>query len=211
MVRAMMDVSHETAQDKPWDARLAAQLIAPLRHTTLQPNHLTTVRLAVGLVGALVFAAGRHPSLAAWLIVLSNFLDHVDGEFARMTGRWSRFGHYYDLAADAVVTTALFVGIGAGLRHGPFGALAIGMGCVAGLAVAAIFHFRQKLESALGKQAVRQRMVLGFETEDVLYLLPLVPLFDVLREFLAAAAIGAPIGLLVVIGQHRSRMRAASG
>ncbi|MEQ8663266.1 MAG: CDP-alcohol phosphatidyltransferase family protein, partial [Gammaproteobacteria bacterium] len=79
--------------DKPWDARVAAWLIRPFitsRH--VMPNHFTALRLAVGLAGACCFARGDVPNLAALLIVASNFLDHTDGELARLGGKGSRFG-----------------------------------------------------------------------------------------------------------------------
>ena len=52
-------------------------------------------------------------------MVLSNFLDHTDGELARIGGKSSRIGHIYDLARDAAVTVMLFVAIGIGQRRNP--------------------------------------------------------------------------------------------
>ena len=99
--------------DKPWDARAAAWLIRPfIDSPRVMPNHFTALRLLVGLAGAACFALGDMPNLAALLIVASNFLDHTDGELARLGGKGSRFGHYFDLAADAMVTIGMFVGIG---------------------------------------------------------------------------------------------------
>ena len=46
---------------------------------------------------------------------MSNFLDHTDGELARMSGKSSRLGHLYDLASDAAVTILLFMAIGIGV------------------------------------------------------------------------------------------------
>ena len=47
--------------------------------------------------------------------MLSNFVDHTDGELARISGKSSRIGHFYDLACDALVTVMLFVGMGVGV------------------------------------------------------------------------------------------------
>jgi len=44
-------MSSATAQ-RPWDARLARKLVTPLKNSRVTPNHLTTVRLGVGLAGA---------------------------------------------------------------------------------------------------------------------------------------------------------------
>lgn len=190
-----------TTNTKPWDARLAAALVRPLCDTAISPNTLTTMRLAVGCYGAYLFASGVAPNLAAAIVVLSNFLDHTDGELARMSGKTSKFGHRYDLLSDVFVTVGLFVCIGWSLQSS-LGQAAIGMGLAAGLAVAGIFHLRNLIESAHGKRATAQLRLGGFEAEDILYLLPLVTLSDNLPWFLKAAAIGAPIAFLVVLGQY---------
>ena len=87
------------------------------RCSRVTPNHLTTVRLAVGLAGAAAFTPGTYgwSNVAALLLILSNFLDHTDGELARISGKTSRIGHIYDLASDAAVTILLFVAMGVGI------------------------------------------------------------------------------------------------
>lgn len=182
---------------KPWDARAAALLVRPFIDTRLHPNALTTLRLLVGLAGAWLFASGSQFNLAALCIVLSNFLDHTDGELARMSGKMSVFGHRYDLFSDALVTVGLFAGLGIGLRA-TLGDAATIYGFVAGIAVAGIFQLRHVIESQHGKAAVKQASFAGFETEDVLYLIPFVTLSGQEVGFLYAAAIGAPIALIVV-------------
>jgi phosphatidylglycerophosphate synthase len=47
-------------------------------------------------------------------MVVSNFLDHSDGELARVSGKSSRLGHVYDLVSDAAVTVVIFLAIGIG-------------------------------------------------------------------------------------------------
>ena len=135
--------------------------------------------------------------------MLSFWLDHADGELARMTGRTSSFGHYYDLAAGGAVLVALFVGIGIGLRDGTLGALAIGLGAGAGLATAVIFALRMELERRAGKAATRQPNLLGFEVEDVMYLVGPITWLGLLQPFLILAGIGAPLFALLVLWQCR--------
>ena len=182
------------AAPRPWDARLGRRLVTPLKDSWVTPNHLTTVRLAVGLAGALAFTPGTWgwTNLAALLVILSNFLDHTDGELARISGKTSRIGHLYDLASDALVTILLFVASASGWRpaaHGPCRSAlpAALLGALAGTAVALIFYLRMRIEELLGKAGTRQASLGGFETEDVLYLLPLVTLFGGLGTFLLAA------------------------
>ena len=186
---------------KPWDARLAYILVQPFKDSWITPNHFTTLRLMAGIGAGAAFASSHWPNLGALLLVLSNFLDHTDGELARLSGKTSRMGHLYDLACDAIVHVLLFVSIGIGLRETGLGGWALPLGVLAGVGVAAIFHLRHGIEQRHGKTAVRQPSLLGFEAEDVLYLLPLVTLLDGLLPFLIAAAIGAPIVAVLVLIQ----------
>jgi phosphatidylglycerophosphate synthase len=183
---------------------LARRLVTPLKDSRATPNHLTTVRLAAGLAAAAAFLPGTYgwTNIGALLMVLSNFLDHTDGELARLSGKTSRIGHIYDLASDAVVTVLLFlaIGIGVGTRVGTLLQLPPALlGLIAGIAVALIFYLRMRIESMAGKSGTQQGSLGGFETEDVLYLMPLVTVFSGLTNFLIAAAIGAPLFALWVI------------
>jgi len=183
------------APDKPWDARLAERLLRPWRDSGLTPNHLTTLRLLCGLAAcAFLSLGGFWPANAgAACFCLSNFLDHADGELARMTGMTSRFGHLYDLLSDAAVNVLLFVGMGIGLMNSELGVAALPLGCLAGLSVAGIFHMRHAIEQQVGRDRARQPHRGGVEAEDVLYLLPAITLAGQLLPFLILAAIGAPL------------------
>jgi phosphatidylglycerophosphate synthase len=181
-------------------------------NTFVTPNHLTTLRLLIGVAGALGLARGGFvwANAGALLIVLSNFVDHTDGELARISGKSSRIGHFYDLACDALVTVLLFVGLGLGI--GPVhevGRVLPGgfLGGLAGVAVAVIFFLRMRIEDMEGKSGTKQASVAGFETEDVLYLLPLVTLTGIITPFVVAASIGAPLFAIWVIVDYRRALR----
>jgi len=109
------------AAKHPWDARLARWLVWRLKDSWVTPNHLTTLRLTVGLAAAAAFTPGTYgwSNLAALLAIASNFLDHTDGELARISGRSSRSGHLYDMASDAAVTILIFIGMGVGVAAAP--------------------------------------------------------------------------------------------
>jgi len=197
---------------RPWDARLARRLVAPLIHSWVSPNHLTTLRLGAGLAAAAAFIPGSYgwSNLAALLLVLSNFLDHTDGELARMSGKTSRIGHLYDLASDAAVTILVFIAIGVGLAGTPgvdliFPPAALGL--AAGTAVALIFFLRMRIEELHGKTATQQASLGGFETEDVLYLFPLATLSNALAPMLLAASICAPAYAIWVAIDYRRVLR----
>jgi archaetidylinositol phosphate synthase len=186
------------SRSRPWDARLARRLVTPLKDSWVTPNLLTTVRLVVGLAAAAAFVPGAYgwSNIAAVLLVVSNFLDHTDGELARLSGKTSRFGHLYDLASDALVTILLFVAIGLGVANSGRSPLEVSpliLGGMAGISVSLIFYLRMRIEDALGKSATQQASLGGFETEDVLYLFPLATVFNVLTPLLLAAAVVAPL------------------
>jgi phosphatidylglycerophosphate synthase len=199
---------------RPWDARIARRLVLPLKHSRVTPNHLTTIRLAVGLAAAAAFLPGTYgwSNLAAVLLVLSNFLDHTDGELARISGKSSRIGHLYDLASDAAVTILLFIAIGAGVGDAPQNLLQtppVALGLIAGCSIALIFFLRMRIEDMAGKSATQQASLGAFETEDVLYLLPLVTLCNGVMPFLMVAAVCSPLFAIWVLIDYRRVLRSA--
>jgi phosphatidylglycerophosphate synthase len=185
-------------------------LVEPLRNSWVTPNHLTTVRLIVGLAAAAAFMPGTYgwSNVAAVLLALSNFIDHTDGELARVSGKSSRVGHIYDLASDAAVTILIFIAIGVGVGAKgpalPFPPAALG--AVAGSAIALIFFLRMRIEERVGKPGTMQATLGGFETEDVLYLLPLATLCDGTTLLLIAASLGAPLYASWVVIEYRRLM-----
>lgn len=200
------------AAAEPWDARLARRLVTPLKDTWVMPNHLTTARLALGLGAAAAFARGTYgwSNIGALLLILSNFFDHTDGELARISGKTSRVGHLYDIASDAAVTILLFIAMGVGLSRMPGTAPEFppaALGGLSGCAIATIFFLRMRIEELLGKAAIQQASLVGFETEDVLYLLPLVTLCNGVAPFLLTASICAPLYAIWVVIDYRRVVR----
>ena len=152
--------------------------------------------------GAWCFAqGGLSAHYGALLFILATFLDHTDGELARMTGRTSRFGHVFDHVAGGVVHVALFCGIGLGLMESGLGIWAAPLGLVAGVAVAAIFILRYEMERRLDQDATKQPSFAGFEIEDIMYIVGPVTWLGGLVPFLVLAGIGAPIFLAYQVWQ----------
>ncbi len=205
-------LSSPPAHLAPWDARAARALVRPLQHTWVTPNHLTTVRLVCGLVALSAFTRGSYGwmNAGALLLVVSNILDHTDGELARLSGKTSRLGHWYDLASDALITSLLFPCIGAGVGVRSQATLNLSpllLGTIAGVSVALIILLRMRIEAVGGKGASQQASLGGFQTEDILYLVPLVTLCSGASALLLAAAIGSPLYALWVIFDYRRRKR----
>ena len=199
----------DRADDKPWDAQIAYKLIYPLRNTFVTPNYLTSLRLLFGIFAGIFFALGeyKYSNIGAFCFVLSNFLDHADGELARLKNQMSSRGHIYDLISDALVNILLFLGMGIGLMQTNLGVYACIMGIISGTTVAAIFYMRNDIEKNIGKKNARQPHKSGVEAEDILYALPIITYFQLDYYFIFAASIGAPIFCIYVIKDYLGLMK----
>ena len=187
----------------PWDQRAARLLVKPLARTPVTPNQLTTVTLVLALAGCGLFATG-DPVLAGWaagLFVLARFLDHFDGELARLKGAASSFGYYYDYVAGAVSYAALFLGIGIGLAAGPLGSWALLLGLAGSVSALLSMGLNLGIDKALAEEkgsggesdAIGYPGYAGFELEDGIYLLAPVTWLGFLSPFFVAAGIGATV------------------
>lgn len=161
----------------------------------MTPNQLTALRLAAGLAAAGLLAVGAAPQIhwAAGLFLVSMLLDRADGDLARITGRTSPSGHTYDLIADALCNTLVFVGLGFGLRGGGFGDGAIAMGLLAGGSVATILWLVLRIEQAQGARSAELQGAAGFDPDDAMALIPIAIWLGWSAGLLVAASIGAPL------------------
>ena len=200
-------MSHDT-----WIHRVArACVAAPLAGTPVTPNHLTALRLVLGLASAAAFAGGERglvlAGCAAFLV--SMLLDRADGELARLTGRTSRLGHVFDVAADAVCDCLVLVAVGIGARHGMFGEWAIAMGALAGVSAAAILLALLHVEARRGAGTVRFSGPAGFDPDDAMILIPIALAADLADWLLLASALTAPAVALVLVPRLLKAARAA--
>jgi phosphatidylglycerophosphate synthase len=208
--RAGQTIKHAALRHGAPDQLLARFFVRPLVDTPVTPNHLTTVRLLLGLGACVAFAMSgqRGAAIGGILFLLSNLMDHADGELARLSGKTSRFGHLYDLWADAAVHILLFVAIGFGLRDSWIGWWAPPLGIIAGCAIAALFSLCQTLERRLGEKQGGVPKLGRLDMEDVLYLVGPIVWLGGLAPLLIAAAIGAPLFLLWLFWHHRGTLLA---
>lgn len=162
----------------PYDQRLARILVRPLAGLPLSPNVVTIGTLLLALVAAALFATGNgsDTNWAAGFFVLARFLDHFDGEVARLTGTTSRLGYYLDYLAGGFGYAALFAGIGWGLAESGLGpwALVLGGAGVASALLSLFLKLDLDRQSALAEgEAIGYPALAGFELEDGIY--PLAP------------------------------------
>ncbi|MBZ0263265.1 CDP-alcohol phosphatidyltransferase family protein [bacterium] len=88
----------------------------PLRKTPVSPNLVTLFSVIVGVAGAVGISLGTVQGIfwGGIFYAFSNVLDCSDGQLARMTGKFSRYGRIYDGVADYVVGLVTFLAIGIG-------------------------------------------------------------------------------------------------
>lgn len=183
-----------TIQHESWTHKLARVMVKPLLATPITPNHLTTLRLLTGLAACGAFALGTRYG-DVWggsLWILSAFLDRADGELARMSGRISDNGHYYDFICDVVINGLVFICIGIGLRESGYGTAYILMGFCAGITVSIASLLSERLEAMHTFSHKAYEGVAGFDFDDVLYIFGPVAWFGWLSILLVGAAIGGP-------------------
>lgn len=192
----------------PWDQRVARLFVRPLAKTPVTPNQVTTVSLICGVAGGALLACGGVAAMwGAFLYMLAQFTDHMDGELARATGKTSVFGHYYDHIAGGIFEVTLFAGIGWGLQHGEWGPWTIAMGFVAAFSVAVTVTVRMEIFRKFGRDAIDQPSFAGFEIEDIMYIVGPLAWFGGLDVFLLLASIGTPIFMVVTILEFFRRGR----
>lgn len=183
-----------------WTHKIARVCILPLVNTPVTPNHLTVLRLIMGLAACGLLAIGSYEGNlwggVLWLI--SAFLDRADGELARVSGKTSEWGHKFDYFSDVTVTALFFLGIGIGLRESSLGLWAIVMGISASAGVVAAEILAEIIDQAqkdTGEKAYAG--FAGFDFDDVLYLFAPVVWLNLHFPFLVGASVGAPIFAII--------------
>jgi phosphatidylglycerophosphate synthase len=191
-----------------WTHLLARPLIRPLLGTAVRPNHLTTLRLLIGIAACIAFVPGTRVGMwwggALWLV--SAFLVRADGELARIGNMMSPAGHRYDYYSDVSVNTLFFICIGFGLRHSWLGSWAIPLGVLSGTSILLASVFSEWLELRIppGNRAYPGRW--GFDPDDALYLMGPLAWLGWLSGVLVGAAVGAT-AMMVITGVRLLRVR----
>jgi phosphatidylglycerophosphate synthase len=96
---------------------LAAPLVPLFNVLGFSPNAVTSLGLLIGVgVGWLIYDGRHWPALAAFFLMM--VLDHVDGQLARLTGKSSAFGGFFDAVTDRMRIPVIVLAISAWLFRG---------------------------------------------------------------------------------------------
>jgi phosphatidylglycerophosphate synthase len=129
---------------------------------------------------------------------------------ARLSGKGSRFSHFYDIVTDAVCDAAVLAGLGIELSTGPWGKLAIVMALIAGFSVAFSFYLIVAIDRDLGLGHGTFSAVAGFDPDDSMLIIPIAVGLGHGETLLLAAVILAPLAAVLVYLNFRSRRSAQS-
>jgi phosphatidylglycerophosphate synthase len=187
-----------------WSHAAARTLVRPLVGTWVKPNHITSLRLATGLLAR---GGGTGELWSGILWVISAFLDRADGELARIGKMQSRRGHLYDYYTDVALNSGFFLAAGFNLRHGWLGSWAILAGVVACVAMIACCVLAETYEDFVGTGERVFEGGWGFQPDDALYLLPLFVWAHWLAPMLLAAAIVTTVIALIILARYLLEMR----
>lgn len=76
----------------------------------LTPNALTLIGLLFNVFTGWILAIGEL-FIGGFLVLFSGWFDMLDGAMARMTGKTTRFGAFFDSSVDRLSEAALFLGL----------------------------------------------------------------------------------------------------
>ena len=182
-----------------WDQKIAEVISKPLIFLKIHPNIVTILGIFLGLTCAALFATCNlfYAKIGSIIFFFASCFDHVDGIVARKLNKTSTFGHYLDHIGVCITYIVLFIGIGIYCEKNF--AMKLYYGYVPSICVFMIMSIRFYLERSLGANAIHQKNFLGFEHEDIIYIVIPITFLNKIDTFLYWSFIGTPIFLLITI------------
>jgi phosphatidylglycerophosphate synthase len=195
----MSNIIKKLSFSLPWDQRIAEILSKPFIFLNIHPNIVTIVGVVLGLTAAFFYSTGNifYAKIGSIIFFFAACFDHVDGEVARKLNKTSVFGHYLDHIGVCISYIALFIGLGFYAEKN-FN-LGLNYAYVSALCVFLIMTIRFYLERLKGGEAIHQNNILGFEHEDIIYIVIPITFINKIPEFLFFSYIGTPIFLIVTL------------
>ena len=211
------------------ERQISLAVTRQLVKTSITPNEMTFVSIAIGLMGARFFAGPRSQHLlGAILFWLHSVLDGCDGELARLKFAESRWGGLFDFWGDNVVHSAVFSAIAVSChaeRPGPR-PFQLAASAVAGTLLSAALVYWTTMKEATSNGPLFTSVVHAPALEDAsksiariadqlarrdfIYLVLGLATLGKVKWFLQMAAIGAPLYFLVLAGLSLKNLSAGS-
>jgi archaetidylinositol phosphate synthase len=178
--------------------------VRPLLHTKVRPNHLTALRLVVGVAACVLLSVGTK-NTAAWsgaLWITTCVLDRADGELARLGDMRSESGKILDYYSDMVLDSLWFLGAGIGLRHGWLGASAVPLGLLTCGSILLCIWYAEMFERLSAPGVKAWYGVQRFHPDDALFLLAPLTWLGWVGPVLIASSVCTPIIAIVIVARY---------
>jgi phosphatidylglycerophosphate synthase len=133
---AFKSVEIEELSDVYFFRPLGSLIARGARATGITPAGLTMAGALIGVAGGALLYDKRLGLVAFALLILHSIVDSADGQLARMTGQVTDLGRVLDAAGGYVTHAAIFLAIGANLRHRGWSASILVWMLLAGIATA---------------------------------------------------------------------------
>ena len=183
---------------------IARWMVRPLLGTPLRPNHLTVMRMIIGLCACVLLALGSRPA-ALWsggLWIVTCVLDRADGELARIGNMRSESGKVLDFYSDLILDSVWFLAAGIGLSQGSFGPTGVTLGVLSGVSVLICIGGAELFERASGPGVKAYYGLQQFHPDDALFLLAPFTWFGWLAPLLIASSLCTPVIVLVIVYRY---------
>ena len=194
------------------ERKISLAISRRLAATSVTPNAMTLISVALGLIGATFFlrASARSETIGALLFLLHSILDGCDGELARLKLQESRWGGVLDFWGDNVVHIAVFSAMAVGLSRvteQPW-PLWLGTLAVAGTLASSLLVYARTMATpkegplftsvAASDPSPLSRLADALSRRDFIWLVLILSLFGKASWFLVLAAAGAPLYFFVL-------------
>jgi phosphatidylglycerophosphate synthase len=90
--------------------RIIGAIVRWLARSRINPNALTFIGLLINICCGILYGYGFFVR-AGLLMILANLFDMLDGQVARLRGRVTRFGAFFDSVIDRYSDVVVYVGI----------------------------------------------------------------------------------------------------
>ena len=198
----------DVALNQTYAHAFARLFVRPLLGTPVRPNHLTVLRLAIGIAACMLLAFGTRTAMnwsgACWVVAC--VLDRADGELARMGDLRSASGQVLDYYSDMILDAGWFLGAGFGLRHGWLGSVALPLGALTCCSMLICSWASEMYERLSGPGIKVWYGVRRFHPDDALFLLAPFTWLGWLVPILIAASVCTPV-IALVIGLRYLKLR----
>jgi phosphatidylglycerophosphate synthase len=197
-----------------FDRRISLEISRRLAPTSVTPNQITLLSIALGLCGAPFFLYTLWPwqTLGALLFLFHSIVDGCDGELARLKFQESKYGGFLDFWGDNIVHVAVFGCMAVGWARSAGASWPLWLGAAAiitTLGSAGFVHWRQlRHKEGSGPlftsvSATLDDPVAGMldaaSRRDFIYIVPILALFGKANWLLLLAAVGTPMFFLLLV------------